>query len=280
MNNFFSNSLFFNSSVLAGRELKSRPGFWALLYAKFFFAAMGAFFLLIIGSILGLAGLAALAKFSMAGFPSASSPQLLMELVSFIRQGGAMVYLFFGLLLALGILFIWAFLYGMLNFSVIFFANSLDAARGNTPRGMVRTPDIFRFLPLFLFGLVLGLPYTFAADLTLRFIIPLMLFAKYYIFYSRTIFAYGFMLDGSSFIQALKQSWSATSNKGLQMCLFGLFYFLMDSTAKLSGLMASYGVAAIIASLIIVTSIAAILHIFYCLMFAYSYVSLKEESSR
>ncbi|MCX5923491.1 MAG: hypothetical protein NTU89_02890 [Candidatus Dependentiae bacterium] len=277
MNNFFSNSLFFKSSVLAGRELKSKPGFWALLYAKFFFAAMGASILLIIGSILGLAGLLGLSKAFAVGFPSIS-PLFLVELASFVRQGGAMVYVSLGLILALSILFLSAFLYGMLNFSVIFFANSLDAARGNAPRGMVRTPHVFRFFPLFVFGFLLGWPYTFAADSTLRFIIPLMFFMKYYIFYSRTIFAYGFMLDGSSFIQALKQSWSATSNKGFQMCLFGLFYLLIDSMAKVNSLMVGYGVAAIIVGLIVFTSIAAISHLFYCLMFAYSYISLKEES--
>ena len=279
MNNFFSNSLFFKSSVLAGRELKSRPGFWALLYAKLFFAALGAFFLLIIGSILGLAGLIGLNKVFVVGFPSIS-PLFLVELASFVRQGGAMVYLSFGLLLALGILFIWAFLYGMLNFSVIFFANALDAVRGNSPRGLVRTPHVFRFLPLFIFGLVLGWPYAFAQDSLFRLIIPLMFFMKYYFFYSRTIFAYGFMLDGSSFIQSVKQSWLETSNKGLQICLFGLFYVLIDSMSKLNSLMVGHGVAAIIAGLIIFTLIAAIAHIFYCLLFAYSYVALKSESSR
>lgn len=279
MNNFFSNSLFFKSSVLAGRELKSRPGFWALLYAKLFFAALGAFFLLIIGSILGLAGLIGLNKVFVVGFPSIS-PLFLVELASFVRQGGAMVYLSFGLLLALDILFIWAFLYGMLNFSVIFFANALDAVRGNSPRGLVRTPHVFRFLPLFIFGLVLGWPYAFAQDSLFRLIIPLMFFMKYYFFYSRTIFAYGFMLDGSSFIQSVKQSWLETSNKGLQICLFGLFYVLIDSMSKLNSLMVGHGVAAIIAGLIIFTLIAAIAHIFYCLLFAYSYVALKSESSR
>ncbi len=269
MNNVFTNSLFYKSAALAGKELRHRPGFWMLLYVKVFFAALGIFFLLAAGYAGGMAALVKLLslKWESISFFANFMAQLDLKGIKFVA--------FFGGLLVATILFLVALLYILLNFALVILANGLDAARGRACRGLVKTPHVFRFLPMLILAFALSMPYDTPYFATIPGIVVVLFFMKYYLFYSRLYLAYLFILEGSSFLQAVKQAWHATSSKWLQMCAFGMFYVFVDAEVKLITYAGSWDMKGIVivAALYI---LSMVIHVFYNLLFVNAYVLLQQ----
>jgi len=278
MNHVFTNNLFYKSAALAGKELKHRPGFWMLLHAKISLAAIGIFFLLAAGYAGGVAGLVTMLsiKWESMSFLANFMAQLDLKGIRFVA--------FFGGLLVATILFVVAMLYLLLNISLVFFANALDAARGKVCRGLVKTPRVFRFLPLLLLAFALSMPWDTPYFASIPGLKVVLFFMKYYLFYSRLYVAYLFMLDGSPFVQAVKQAWRATSSRHLKMFYFGAFYYVLVESVNYVGeyyaISKLLGTKGAIFVVVLSTILSVIIHVFYNLLYVNAYVLLQQSPEK
>lgn len=236
------NSLLCSSIASAIKEIKNQWRFWIKLMFKLILIAMAIMIPLMFGFAGAFLALLSMAK-TLMGYAwiqqvfTAMGFRATIESVLNMTEAPLIGYLALSkvALLIVSIIVIFVSLYYLVSYSLAYVANTIDVATGQAPRGMVRVKRILRFLPVFIIPSLMTISMISNHSLSLMFYFAAvaLCFVKYYLFGSRLSLAMYFMIDeGSNFFTSIKQSWKATSGKGLAVFSFG-FYFLVNDLLAL-----------------------------------------------